>query len=84
MVYVQHQLNEEFPEAGERIDQLCKLNCGFTQVAAEYERVNREIYLIESRMHLAGDEELSGLRSQREALKQRLMRCLNSDTVGKC
>ena len=41
MVYVQHQLREEFPESTKRIDELHKINCGFTKMAAEYEFLNR-------------------------------------------
>lgn len=76
MVYVQHQLREEFPEAGTRIEELTRINCGFTRLAAEYEFLNREIYLIESRMNLATEDELEALRNQRAAIRERITECL--------
>jgi uncharacterized protein YdcH (DUF465 family) len=82
MVYVQHELREEFPKAVERIDELSRMGCGFTKMAAEYEFLNREIYLIESRMNLATVEELETLRKQRQEVRDRIVACLNSQ--GKC
>jgi uncharacterized protein len=82
MVYVQHQLREEFPESAPRIDELHRINCGFTKLAAEYEFLNREIYLIESRMNLATDEELEALKAQRTRVKDKIVSCLTGE--GKC
>jgi uncharacterized protein YdcH (DUF465 family) len=82
MVYVQHQLREEFAAASDRIDELNRMGCGFTKMAAEYEFLNREIYLIESRMNLASDEELEALKTQRQEVRDRIVACLNSQ--GKC
>ena len=82
MVYVQHQLREEFPESTKRIDELHKINCGFTKLAAEYEFLNREIYLIESRMNLATDEELEDLKKQRVKVKDKIVACLTGK--GEC
>lgn len=82
MVYVQHELHEEFPKSGERIDELTRIGCGFTKLAAEYEFLNREIYLIESRMNLASEEELEALKKQRKAVRDRIVACL--DGTGKC
>jgi uncharacterized protein YdcH (DUF465 family) len=79
MVYVQHQLREEFPESAARIDDLHKINCGFTKLAAEYERLNREIYLIESRMNLATEEELEDLKKQRVQMKDKIVACLTGE-----
>jgi hypothetical protein len=76
MVYVQHQLREEFSEAVPRIDELFRINCGFTKLAAEYEYLNREIYLIESRMNLATEEELETLKKQRLQVKDKIVACL--------
>ncbi len=76
MVYVQHELREEFPEAVPRIDELYRINCGFTKLAAEYEFLNREIYLIESRMNLASDDELEDLKKQRLMVKDKIVACL--------
>jgi uncharacterized protein len=76
MVYVQHELREEFPEAVPRIDELYKINCGFTKLAAEYEFLNREIYLIESRMNLATEAELEQLKQQRLSVKDKIVACL--------
>ncbi len=76
MVYVQHQLREEFPNSDQRIDELTRIGCGFTRLAAEYDFLNREIYLIESRMNLASDEELATLKQQRQAVRDRIVSCL--------
>ncbi len=82
MVYVQHELREEFPDAVPRIDELHRINCGFTKLAAEYEFLNREIYLIESRMNLASDEELEELKKQRLRVKDKIVACLTGQ--GQC
>ena len=76
MVYVQHELREEFPEAVSRIDELHRINCGFTKLAAEYEFLNRQIYLIESRMNLATEEELEELKQERLKVKNKIVTCL--------
>ena len=84
MVYVRNELREEFPEAGSRIDELTRLNCGFTKLAAEYEFLNREIYLIESRMNLASIEELEEFKQQRAKVKTRIIGCLNGEHSNEC
>lgn len=84
MVYVRNELREEFPESGARIDELTRLNCGFTKLAAEYEFLNREIYLIESRMNLASIEELEEFKQQRAKVKKRIIGCLNGEHSDEC
>lgn len=81
MVYVQHQLREEFPGYTQRFDELTRIGCGFTKLCAEYEFLNREIYLIESRMNLASDEELERLRRQRQAVRDRIVSCLDGSAT---
>lgn len=83
MVYVRNELHEEFPEAVPRIEELYRINCGFTKLAAEYEYLNREIYMIESRMHLATEAELEELKKQRLSVKDRIVSCLTGQG-GKC
>jgi uncharacterized protein YdcH (DUF465 family) len=81
MVYVQHQLRDEFPGYGQRFDELTRIGCGFVKLCAEYEFLNREINLIESRMNLAGEGEVETLRQQRQAIRDRIVGCLNGSAT---
>ena len=72
MTHVPHELQEEFPEAGEALHRLKVENAHFAKLANEYHAVNREIHRIESEVEAASDERVEALKKRRLTLKDEI------------
>lgn len=64
-----HQLTEAFPEFVEKIHKLKETDPDFKHLVEEYDKLDQEIYLIESDTTPASDEVLNQMRLNRVQLK---------------
>jgi uncharacterized protein YdcH (DUF465 family) len=78
MIYVSHELAEEFPEAAQLIRRLRDCDPQFAGLAARYEDVNREINLIESGVTPTADDVLEDLKKQRLKYKDEIVASLRT------
>jgi uncharacterized protein YdcH (DUF465 family) len=66
---IPHELRDEFPDLGLRVERLAKTNYAFGRLAATYDEVNRHIWRIESEDEASSDDELEKLKKRRLLLK---------------
>jgi uncharacterized protein YdcH (DUF465 family) len=66
---IPHELGDEFPDQASLIGELTKTNYEFGRLAAAYDEVNRQIWLIESEDEPTSDEMLEKLKKRRLLLK---------------
>lgn len=71
-----HPLIEEFPEHEDRIHELKEKNHHFNYLFDKYDKLDHEIYKIESDIEPASDETLNNLRLERVRLKDELYQML--------
>ncbi len=72
MSHVPHELVEEFPADKDKIHALTQTDGHFIKLADDYQKVNREIHMIETKIHPADDGYEKQLRRQRLALKDQI------------
>lgn len=68
MSHVAHDLNSEFPDDLEALQELKLNDRHFQQIAERHHEVNREIHRIEAGVEAASDERLEDLKKTRLAL----------------
>ncbi len=66
---IPHQLRDEFPGLAPVIERLIKDNYEFGRLAAAYEKVNHELWRIETEARLTADETLENLKKRRLLLR---------------
>lgn len=71
-----HQLTDAFPEFADRIHELKVTDPDFNKLYDEYDRLDHEIYLIETDTSPASDETLNQLRLERVQLKDSIFELL--------
>ena len=69
---IPHELQDEFPSEMPFIEQLTKTHYQFRRLAARYEKVNGNIYRIESEEEPTTDEVLERLKKRRLELKDEI------------
>ncbi|MDF2158371.1 YdcH family protein [Algoriphagus sp. CAU 1675] len=71
-----HQLTDAFPEFADRIHKLKVTDPDFNKLYDEYDKLDHEIYLIETDASPASDETLNQLRLERVQLKDAIFELL--------
>lgn len=74
-----HQLTEEFPEFETKIHELKTTDNHFKNLFEEYDRLDHEIYRIESDTEPASDDTLNSLRMERVHIKDQIYNYLNKN-----
>lgn len=69
---IPHELAEEFPAEALRIEQLIRTSHAFKRLSTRYDKINRDIYRIESEEEPSSDEVLEELKKQRLKLKDQI------------
>ncbi|MEM9098948.1 MAG: DUF465 domain-containing protein [Pseudomonadota bacterium] len=77
MTHVPHKLTEAFPEYAKQLHFLKLDNAHFRHLAHEYDTVNREIHLGETRIQPMSDFHLEDLKKTRLKLLDGIKRMLN-------
>ena len=72
MSHTPHELNEEFPEAADKIHALKESDAHFARLTEEYHELNRQIHRIETDLEPASDEFQTELRKKRLLLKDEI------------
>jgi uncharacterized protein len=78
MSHVPHDLNEEFPQHGERIRTLKMNDNHFARLAERYHDVNRAIHRAEVEVEPTSDDFLEELKKQRLRLKDEIATMLRA------
>ncbi len=73
-----HDLDHEFPELHEAILRLKDENPEFARVCADYDRVDREVHMLEEQDVPVSDVAFEDLKKQRVKLKDELYAMLRS------
>lgn len=73
-----HDLNNEFPDLKDRIEQLRLSNRDFAKLADEYDAVDKEIWRIEEQIENPSDSYTEDLKKKRVRLKDRLYAMLTA------
>lgn len=74
-----HQLVNEFPEFEEKINVFKVNDNHFKKLFDEYDRLDHEIYRIETDTEPASDDALNSLRVERVRLKDEIFNYLNQN-----
>jgi uncharacterized protein len=68
MSHTPHDLHDVFPDAGALLHRLKLEDAHFTRLAAQYDKLNHEVHLIDSGVTPASDDHVEMLKRQRLAL----------------
>lgn len=74
-----HKLGDEFPDQLDAIHALKTKDAHFSRLLEEYDEVNDQIHREETRIDPASDEDETGLRRRRLALKDAIAAALAKD-----
>jgi len=72
MTRIPHELPDEFPGEAQALEKLVRTDYRFGRLAASYDEVNQNIYLIESEEEPTTDEVLEKLKKRRLLLKDKI------------
>ncbi len=75
-----HDLTEEFPDDRERISELKTSNGRFARLAEDYNKVNRQIHRVETRVEPASEDVEEELKRKRVRLKDEIALMLAGET----
>jgi hypothetical protein len=76
MSHTPHELQEEFPDHGDKISALKTSDAHFARLAEEYHEINRQVHRAETNVEPMEELAEVELRKQRLALKDEIYRML--------
>jgi uncharacterized protein len=79
MSHTPNQLDEDFPEMGERMHALKTSNGRFARLVEEYNELNREIHRIETRVEPTSEDVEEELKRRRVRLKDEIAQMLQGE-----